>query len=171
LTFLLPARWPADPEVETALMAEFLGFDHIDARVRSLPAVEPFYDLLLPALGLVHKTHSNVDDRGEWSDAAPGAAYNVSEYAEEQQPGRAPRFLGIIEDRAMTPVATRIAFALASDADLVRWRERLTEMGAVNVEPSAGSEYPALFFEDPSGTKLELCARPARLTPQPERPQ
>jgi len=47
----------------------FLGFDHIDTRVRSIQSVEPFYDRLLPALGLTEKRHAFVDDGGDWHDA------------------------------------------------------------------------------------------------------
>jgi hypothetical protein len=36
----------------------------------------------------------------------------------------------------------------------------LEDAGACNIEPSAEmSAYPAVFFEDPAGTKLELVAR------------
>ena len=39
-----------------------------------------------------------------------------------------------------------------------RWRRR--ELGAVNVELSADMDaYPAVFFEDPAGTLLEIVAR------------
>jgi hypothetical protein len=139
--------------------AAFLGFDHIDARVTSIRKAEPFYDMLLPELGLTGKRHAFVDERGEWGDVPADGAYNVAEYYEPAQPGRAARFFGVIEDPAMTPVATRIAFRVGSEQELEPWRRRLTEIGAGNVEPSASPEYPAIFFEDPCGTKLELCAR------------
>jgi catechol 2,3-dioxygenase-like lactoylglutathione lyase family enzyme len=137
----------------------FLGFDHLDVRVRSLPLAEPFYDRFLPALGLIRKTHSFVDENGDWSDAADGAPYNVSEYYESPEPGCPARFIGIIEDPKMVPIATRIAFRVASEAELEGWRERLGAIGATGVEGETSGPYPALFFEDPCGTKLELCAR------------
>jgi catechol 2,3-dioxygenase-like lactoylglutathione lyase family enzyme len=141
------------------MATEFLGFDHVDARVTSLRDAEPFYDGLLPELGLTRKNHAYVDAHGEWGDVPDGAAHNVVEYYESKKPGAAARFIGIIEDRHMTPVLTRIAFRIASEAELGTWQERLASMGARNIEPSASPDYPALFFEDPCGTKLELCAR------------
>ena len=62
----------------------------------------------------------------------------------------------------MQPVKTRIAFRVASKEDLPQWTAFLESIGAVNIEPSASEEYPAIFFEDACGTKLELCARLAR---------
>lgn len=145
------------------MATEFLGFDHIDTRVTSLRVVQPFYDQLLPELGLTRKNYGYVDEGGEWCDAPDGVAHNVVEYCEPKKRGAAARFIGIIEDRNMTPVLTRIAFRIASEDDLGLWRERLVMMGARNIEPSASPDYPAVFFEDPCGTKLELCARrPAR---------
>ena len=125
----------------------FLGVDHIDLRVRSLPLAEPFYDLLLPALGLTRKTHSVVDANGDWSDVADGAAYNVSEYFETPDTRRAARFIGVIEDSKMIPVATRVAFCVESEEELERWRDRLHEIGAAGVEGETSGTYPALFFE------------------------
>jgi catechol 2,3-dioxygenase-like lactoylglutathione lyase family enzyme len=138
---------------------EFLGFDHIDARVASLRDAEPFYDRLLGELGLTRKTHSYVDEHGEWVDVPAGAEPNVAEYYEPAKPGAAPCFIGIIEDPTMTPVLTRIAFRVPSEDELALWRDRLASMGARNVEVSPDPNYPAVFFEDPCGTKLELCAR------------
>jgi len=140
----------------------YLGIDHIDLRVPSLAAVEPFYDLLLPELGLTRKTHSVVDADGAWHDAPDGTPYNVSEYFEEPEPGAAARFVGIIEDPAMTINQTRVAFRVASEAALSAWLPRLAEIGAASVEGESTGPYPALFFEDPCGTRLELCARRAR---------
>ena len=140
----------------------YLGIDHIDLRVPSLAAVEPFYDLLLPALGLTRKTHSVVDADGGWHDAPEGTPYNGSEYCEEAAPGLPARFVGIIEDAAMTPVKTRVAFCVESEAALASWQARLAEIGAARLEGETTGPYPALFFEDPCGTRLELCARRAR---------
>jgi len=139
---------------------EFLGFDHVDTRVRSLKAVEAFYHRLMPALGLPRAHHAYVDKDGEWDDLR-GRPYNVVEFYQEVT-GSAPFFIGIIEDPDMQPVKTRIAFRVASKEDLPQWGGFLESIGAVNVEPSASEEYPAIFFEDPCGTKLELCARLAR---------
>lgn len=135
---------------------DFLGFDHVDTRVRSLKAVEAFYNRLMPALGLTRAHHCYVDKDGEWDDDLHGRPYNVVEFYQEVT-GSAPFFIGIIEDADMRPVKTRIAFRVASKEDLPRWAAFLESIGAVNVEPSASEEYPAIFFEDACGTKLELC--------------
>lgn len=144
-------------------MPDFHGFDHVDARVRSLPGVEPFYDRLMPALGLPRKTYAHVDTAGDWDEPDAERPYNTVEYHEEPDPSRPGRFIGFIEDRAMAPARTRIAFALGSRAELEAWEPRLREFGACGVERSADMDaYPAIFFEDPGGTKLELCARNPR---------
>jgi catechol 2,3-dioxygenase-like lactoylglutathione lyase family enzyme len=140
--------------------ASFHGFDHVDVRVKSLSAVETFYDALLAELGLPRKRRSHVDDDGEWHEADDARPYNVAEYYEEPAPGKAAFFIGIIEDRAMQPTKTRIAFRLASRAALDRMSTRIQELGARNIELSEDMEsYPAVFFEDAAGTRLELCAR------------
>jgi len=141
------------------MATRFAGFDHIDTRVRSLKAVEAFYDRLMPELGLSEKSYSYVDDGGEWNDSDANSNYNTVEYHEPALPGQAVRFIGFIEDPAMKATDTRIAFQIPDPAQLTRWQELLQAIGAVNIEPSATPTYPALFFEDPAGTKLELCAR------------
>ena len=141
-------------------MTTFLGFDHVDTRVRSLAAVEPFYDRLMARLGLPRKKHSYVDEAGDWHALDAGRQYNVAEYFEEPQPGRAVFFIGFIEDAAMKPVLTRIAFRVPAPIDVDFWLTFLREIGAANIEPSSSlQEYPAIFFEDPAGTKLEVVAR------------
>jgi catechol 2,3-dioxygenase-like lactoylglutathione lyase family enzyme len=138
----------------------FHGFDHIDMRVRSLSAVETFYDALLPKLGLTRKHHAHVDARGEWHEPSDAKPYNAAEYYEELKIGAASFFIGVIEDPSMRPTATRVAFRIANRAELDGWERDLVSLGAVQVEPSADMEaYPAIFFEDPAGTRLELCAR------------
>jgi len=141
-------------------MPKFFGFDHVDTRVRSLSQVEPFYDQLMEALGLPRKRHCFVDADGNWVDLKPGQAYNVAEYYEEVQPGHASFFIGFIEDPAMTPTKTRIAFRIESPAELPKWEEFLHEIGARNIERGEFvDDYPAIFFEDPAGTVLEIAAR------------
>jgi catechol 2,3-dioxygenase-like lactoylglutathione lyase family enzyme len=140
--------------------AAFHGFDHIDVRVKSLPAVEEFYDALLAEIGLPRKRRSYVDADGEWHEADDARPYNVAEYYEEAVPGKVSFFIGIIEDRAMQPTKTRIAFRLPSRAALDHMSARLHELGAHKVELSEDmAGYPAVFFEDAVGTRLELCSR------------
>lgn len=139
--------------------ARFHGFDHIDTRVRSLKSVEPFYDKLMAQLGLPRKHRARVDEHGDWHDADAGKSYNAAEYHEEPVAGRAAFFIGFIEDPTTQPTRTRIAFRVPQ-GELGHWSEFLNEIGARNIEPSADLEdYPAVFFEDPVGTKLEVVAR------------
>jgi hypothetical protein len=139
-------------------------FDHVDTRVRSVAEVEPFYDRLMPALGWERKTTAHVDAAGEWRDVDDAHPYNAIEYyASAEGPGPPPAFIGFIEDPEMKPSKTRIAFALSSPLELIEWEPRLREFGAKHVERSEDMDgYPALLFEDPSGTRLELCARVKR---------
>ena len=138
--------------------ADFLGFDHVDTRVRSVRAVEEFYDRLMAELGLPEKRLAHVDERGEWHDPSDAKPYNTVEYYERAKPGKVSCFIGFIEDAQMVPTSTRIAFRVSSSA-LDHWHSLLASIGAANIEWSASAEYPALFFEDPAGTKLELVAR------------
>jgi len=137
----------------------FLGFDHIDVRVRSLKAVEAFYDELMPALGLPEKRFAHVDEHGDWDDPSDDKPYNAVEYYEPKASGKTGFFIGFIEDSTMTPPLTRIAFRVAASAELQRWHDLLGPMRAYNIEWSASELYPAIFFEDAVGTKLELVAR------------
>ena len=140
----------------------FLGFDHIDVRVSSLSAVEGFYDRLMPALGLTTKTYSHVASDGTWYAASDERPYNTVEY-HEAAAGRILHFIGFIEDARLQPMQTRIAFRVASKADVLEWETRLHEIGARDIElDEEFDDYPAVFFTDPSGTKLELCARRPR---------
>lgn len=137
----------------------FEGFDHIDCRVRSLAAVESFYDALMPEIGLPDKRFSYVDDAGEWHETSNEHGYNTVEYFERAQAGQPPFFFGVIERRDHEPGLTRIAFRVGFDR-MLELEKLLEPMGARNVERSEDLDaYPAVFFEDPQGTKLELVAR------------
>jgi catechol 2,3-dioxygenase-like lactoylglutathione lyase family enzyme len=145
-------------------VARFRGFDHIDTRVRDLALVEKFYDDLMPELGLSRKTFAFVDAAGEWQEPTVEHPYNTIEFHEEGGPADRPHgFIGFIEDRSLRPNATRIAFAVGTRDELHVWEPRLRELGARAIEFSDDMDgYPALFFEDPAGTRLELCARNRR---------
>ena len=143
-------------------MSLFLGFDHIDTRVRSLAAVEAFYDRLMPESGLPKKKRSFVDAQGDWHELKAGQSHNVAEYFEDAPTGRAAFFIGFIEDAAMVLVKTRIAFRVDTPFDAAHWHRVLRELGAQNIQLSESmDDYPAIFFEDPAGTKLEVVAREA----------
>ncbi len=137
--------------------ANFLGFDHIDCRVRSLAAVEAFYDELMPALGLTEKRYAYVDHNGEWH--VEFDTYNAVEYYEPEHPSKARRFMGVIENPLHRNNDTRIAFRVRREA-LATLHGLLQRLGAQQIERNDDEAYPALFFEDPAGTKLELIGRP-----------
>jgi catechol 2,3-dioxygenase-like lactoylglutathione lyase family enzyme len=145
-------------------VSRFLGIDHVDLRVPSLAAVEGFYGALLPKLGLTKKSYSFVDALGEWADAS-AERYNVAEwYEESDEDGRPKAFFGVIEDTDMSMVRTRVAFAVASRAEVHRWAQELPALGAREIELSDdGGRYVAVFFTDPLGTRLEIVARAPRL--------
>ena len=125
--------------------------------MRSLAAVEPFYDELMPQLGLTEKRFAFVDQHGEWHETSD--SYNVIEYYETQTEGRTPLFMGLIEDPLHRHNDTRIAFRIHR-ADLDTLATFLARIGAQQMEWSDDLEsYPALYFEDPGGTKLELIGR------------
>lgn len=137
----------------------FEGFDHIDCRVASLAAVEAFYAALMPELGLPVRRYSHVDQAGNWHEPSEARPYNAVEFFETPQAGRAAFFIGIIERPDHVAGATRIAFRVSA-ARMREIESRLAAMGALNVERDDDIEaYPAIFFQDPAGTQLELVAR------------
>lgn len=138
------------------MSVEFLGFDHVDCRVRSLAAVESFYDDLMPVLGLTEKRYAYIDGEGEWHREFDN--YNAVEYYEPEHPTKPRRFFGIIENPLHRNNETRIAFRVPYQ-QLPVFRTLLARLEAANVEASDDPAYPAIFFEDPSGTKLELIGR------------
>lgn len=138
------------------MTVDFLGFDHIDCRVRSLPAVEAFYDDVMPLLGLTEKRYAYVDPDGEWHTEFE--SYNTVEYYEPEHPTKPRRFFGLIENPLHRNNDTRIAFRV--DVNRLPMLHALLErLGAQNIESSDDPVYRAIFFEDPLGTKLEFTGR------------
>ncbi|MBV8151720.1 MAG: VOC family protein [Candidatus Eremiobacteraeota bacterium] len=125
----------------------FAGFDHIDSRVRDLAAARRFYDLLMPELGLTETVEIE----------------NGIEYYEPYRPGQARRFFGLNEDREHRANATRISFAADTPADVDRLALVIARAGAKTIEgpeiPYSSEKYYAVFFEDPSGNRLEIAYR------------
>ena len=139
----------------------FLGIDHVDLRVPALGAVEAFYDKLFTRLGLTRKKYSVVTFGGEsWNDGTPDN-YNAVEWYEEHVHGRRVAFFGVIEEVGSVPAHGRIAFVVTKDS-LDEWARVLPELGAREIERSDDESYPAVFFTDPLGTRLEVVARPPR---------
>ena len=122
-------------------------FDHIDLRVRSLPEARPFYAVLLPALGFP-----------DFCNTPIGIAYDAA----REHPK--PEFVGLIEDPAHVPNATRIAFWAETKEDVDRVAAAIKPAGVRNMEgpmfcPEYSPTYYGLFFEDPCGNRLEVCCR------------
>ncbi len=122
-------------------------FDHIDLRVRSLKEARAFYSLLLPAIGFPN-----------FGDTPIGIAYDAT------RDHTKPEFVGLIEDQEHRPNSTRIAFWADSKEEVDRIAVVAIAAGAKNVEgplfcPEYSPTYYAVFFEDPSGNRLEVCCR------------
>jgi len=138
----------------------FRGFDHLDTRVRSLAAVRAFYDGLMTRLGLSEHRFVLVDG-DEWTYVDESQPHNAVEYVEEDAPAGQARFFGVIESVTHAAGETRIAFTIAAPADFAEIERFLVSIGARNVQRSEDENvYPAIFFEDPLGNRLELLARP-----------
>jgi predicted enzyme related to lactoylglutathione lyase len=122
-------------------------FGHVDIRVTAMTVALPFYAALMPALGFVRTLHSP-----EWKV-----------FAAEGAPPRAP-FVGITEDPGHRPNANRIAFWAASRGEVERLAEVVRRAGGrvtsgPKVYPEYRGNYFAVFFEDPSGNRLEIVHR------------
>ena len=120
-------------------------YDHIDLRVRSLAEARPFYEALLPALGFTR----DVGIESWLQFEAAGA-------------GSAPEFFGVTESSRHAANECRIAFWADSTSEVDQLAEIVARAGARNVEGPGyheGPGYYAVFFEDPSGNRFEICHR------------
>jgi predicted enzyme related to lactoylglutathione lyase len=120
-------------------------YDHIDLRVHNLAEARPFYEALLPALGFTRRAEIE-----GWLQF------------EAVEPGGPAEFFGIAEETLHQPNACRIAFWAESTAEVDRLAEVVRHSGARQIEGPGydeGPGYYALFFEDPSGNRLEICHR------------
>jgi hypothetical protein len=139
----------------------FRGIDHVDLRVPALGVVESFYDAFFTRLGLTKKSYAIVTFGGESWENGSAENYNTVEWHEEGVTDRPAAFFGVIEEEGAQPARGRIAFAVAEDS-LEDWARVLPGLGAREVERSENDGYPAVFFTDPLGTRLEVCARRPR---------
>jgi len=94
----------------------YFGFDHVDSRVSDLKRVEPFYDVLMPALGFVKDSYAVIDAESQWHYVDSTQSYNCIEYFEDS-PNKIRRFFGVIEEPAEPPYRSRIAFWANSTAE------------------------------------------------------
>lgn len=119
---------------------------HIDLRVHNAEEALAFYSKLLPALGFTRTFHG-----GGWYVFA----------SEGELPGAA--YLAITEDAGHVPNANRIAFWAQSREEVDRIAAVVREAGGRNIDgPEAmpySRTYYGLFFEDPSGNRLEVYHR------------
>ena len=125
-------------------------FDHIDLRVRNMAETKPFYDVLLPALGFTHD-----------AKIAGWVQYEAVSGSE------APVFFGLTESRRHVANECRVAFWADSNPDVERLAAIVVKAGAQHVEGPLYEEpgYYAVFFEDPSGNRLEICYREPNHSP------
>ena len=122
-------------------------FNHIDLRVSNMTEAMRFYAALLPQLGFTRERH--------------GAQWKV--FGAEGEFPQVPYF-GFTEQPDHRPNETRIAFWVHSAQAVDRLAEVVRTAGGRNVSgpracPEYSSTYYAVFFEDPSGNKLEICYR------------
>ena len=117
-------------------------FDHIDLRVRSLKEVQSFYETLLPALGFTREV-------------------GIEGWLTYQADADIAEFFGITESPNHVPNESRIAFWAESKSEVDRLGTVLRTAGAHNIEGPMDYDpgYYAVFFEDPSGNRLEICHR------------
>jgi catechol 2,3-dioxygenase-like lactoylglutathione lyase family enzyme len=121
-------------------------FDHIDLRVQNLDESRHFYEKLLPALGFTQEMHIE-----GWLQYEAQGANGIAES------------FGVMESPHHVANESRIAFWAGSPAEVDRVATILVEAGARIIDgPSyEAPNYYAVFFEDPSGNRLEVCHRTA----------
>ncbi len=125
-------------------------FDHIDLRVRNLAEADPFYAMILPALGFPTRLPEK--------DCISYDA--ISDHPK-------PECINLTEDPNHAPNQTRIAFWRDTREDVDFFAAILRAAGARNIEgPELCTEYSpgyyAVFFEDPCGNRFEVCCRCAK---------
>jgi hypothetical protein len=100
----------------------------------------------MPELGLPEKSYGYVDSAADWYAPTEEHPYNTVEYHETLVPGEPEHFIGFTED-------------LGGYGDTHRFPRRDgCRRRAIEVDDDFVA-YPAVFFRDPGGTALEICAR------------
>ena len=111
-----------------------------------MAAARQFYAQLLPELGFALESSSD-----GWCTFQAAGAGPVE-------------FFGFTEEAQHRPNDNRIAFWAESRAEVDRLAEVVRRAGGLQLEGPElcreyGPGYYAVFFEDPSGNKLEICSR------------
>ncbi|HEX4358579.1 MAG TPA: VOC family protein [Pseudonocardia sp.] len=132
-------------------MPETVGFNHVATCTANLDRLTTFYDEAFS--GKVTFEMAATDDHPRMAiiDLGGGAALNVFEVSEESIVGTR-RTMG-----ARGPI-DHFGLAVDSRATLEGVRERLVAAGAeIGEIQRLGGEW-SLFFRDPDGMELEVCA-------------
>lgn len=142
----MPARaqQPLPAWLTSDLMQNMRRFDHIDLRVADRAAARAFYANIAPALGFPH-----IEDGPEWICFCATRHPEIGEY------------IAITEDRTCNPCNACHAFWAQSKSDVDRIALALREAGVPALE-GPGMFYRghyAVYFEDPSGNRFEVCCR------------
>jgi catechol 2,3-dioxygenase-like lactoylglutathione lyase family enzyme len=121
-------------------------YGHVDMRVKALATAMPFYEKLLPALGFDRTYHT--DHVKAW--VAPGELPAAAAFA-------------LTEEADHVPNANRLAFWAPDRAAVDRLAAIVREAGGLEVDGPLdmphGPVYYAVYFNDPSGNRLEIYHR------------
>jgi predicted enzyme related to lactoylglutathione lyase len=119
-------------------------YDHIDLRVRNLAEVRSFYQALLPALGF--DRDAKIEGWVQFEDSSTEGA---------------GEFFGVTESKEHVANECRVAFWASSAAEVDELAGIVADAGGRNIEGPAYESrgYYAVFFEDPSGNRFEICHR------------
>ena len=129
-------------------------FNHIDLRVSNIEAALPFYEMLMPALGFSLYRASQ--------EAPSGVVWEVF-VVEGTRPSI---FFSITEEANHDANRNCIAFYTASRAEVDRIAQIVSRAGGQNIKgprecPEYAEGYYAVYFEDPSGNRLEVVNCPS----------
>ncbi len=127
--------------------------NHIDLRVVDSNVALPFYQKLLPAFGFTYGGSHKEPNGALWEG-----------FAVEREEGRPGQFFAITEDKDHRPNRNCIAFLVESREKVDQIADIVREAEGRNIEgpcecPEYGETYYAVFFEDPSGNRLEVHSR------------
>ncbi len=119
-------------------------FDHIDLRVVDIAAARAFYEKVCAALGFPH-----VKIGPEWTCFSAEPEPKIGDY------------IALTEDRSYKASSVCHALWAQSKADVDRIARVLLQAGAGAMEgPDMFYRgHYAVFFEDPSGNRFEVCYR------------